>query len=531
VNTTEQIRNLNIKCQDSALFAGKLWSPQYFPNKFASFQHDIIRRIENRPKDVEIIVIECPRGAAKTLLISSLLSVHDGVYNNLKFTVIASNADDMAQRIVGDATNFIKSERFSKMFPGTHLVRDKKMLIEISNPDFGFEFQIMSRGRTSQATGLRYKENRIQRFIGDDLEAPEAAYSQELVDSNVRYVNEVIKPAMEPGGLIILIGTPFAFDCTTRRISDYPRGVMTIRYPILVDNQLGGIYMGKKKIGGDMSDMLGIEEGKSIWEDRFPTAWVENKRDVEFSAGRSAFAAFIRQYMLDPRSPGSIQFDMDKIKYIDPNEITKKLNIFILCDFAYSKQLWADESAIVVVGVDEDNNFYVLYAEKDRWGDVGTTEKIIEVAQRFKENLRMVGVETRSYGFVQKRIMEAKRSTNLNFGLTELKPGNRVKSERIAALIPLLDDGRLYMVRGLSKLEGEMFRFKGEEMKHGDDLMDSLAYILDATYKPVTIKTKEEMSKAENHRLWEEEFKRYDEAHKPRSIFEHDSYRNIDNFF
>ena len=538
MNQAEQLHNLNMKCRDDALFAGKVWSPNYFTNKFATFQYDMLDRIKNRPKDVDIIVIECMRGAAKTLLLSSLLSVHDGVYEGLKFTVIASNADDMAQRIVGDSINIIKSDRFSSMFPKAKIIKDRKMLIEVYDDSEvgGFEFQIMSRGRTSQATGLRFKENRINRFIGDDLEHPEAAYSQELVDANERYVNEVVRPAMAPGGLIILIGTPFAFDCTTQRFSRYQRGVMTLRYPILVDNRIGGVYRGTERIGREMSDILGIDEGRSIWEDRFPTEKVLQDRDNAAINSTSAFGSWMRQFMLDPRPPGAVQFNMDNIKYINPNDITVKLNVFVLCDFAYSRQSWADDSAIVAVGLDDDGNYYVLHADKDKWGDIGTTDKVFDVAQKFKDNLKLVGVEVRSFGFVQKRMIEKKRDTGMNFGLTELKPGNRSKSERIKALIPLIDDGRFHMVRGLRKLEDEMYRFKGEELKHGDDLMDALAYILDVAYRPETVRTKEQLAKEENHRIWSAIIKEEEDKIKEHSNIENvwrvnESYNDIERYY
>lgn len=513
----ERLQNISMKCRDDALFCGRVWARNYFPNNFAPFHYDIFERIKNRPPNVDTIVIECMRGAAKTILVSSLLTVHDSVYNGLNFTIIASNADEMAQRIVGDAKNFINSERFSIMFPNVDIPRQQRMLIEVADGgEHGFEFQIMSRGRKSQATGLRFKQYRVDRFIGDDLEHPEEAYSQDIVDAHEKYINEVIRPALTPGkGLIILIGTPFAHDCTTRRFSR-KLGVMTLRYPILVDNRIGGVFIGDgtKEVKTDelMSDMLKIEEGKSIWEDRFPTEMVYAERDKAYINGQSDFGSWVRQFMLDPRPPGSINFNMDNIRYIDPNDIKKKLNIFVLSDFAYSRQVWADDSAIVVVGVDDEANYYVLYADKDKWGDIGTTKKLMEVAEKYKANLKGVGVETRSFGFVQKMVLEKKRETNMNFGLTELEPKNRSKAERIKALIPLLEDGRFYMVRGLRKLENEMMAFRGEEMKRGDDLMDALAYILDVAYKPETVTTKEQKDKEENHRIWEGIIKEVSEA-------------------
>jgi hypothetical protein len=539
MNNNTALANVALKCKDDVLFAGKVWCPHYFHNQRARFQYDIINRIKNRPKGVDTIVIECMRGAAKTLLVSSLQSVHESIYNNVHFTVIASNADDMAQRIVGDARNFISSEKFGMMFPNAKIVKNKAMLIEVVDEnDNGFgEFQIMSRGRGSQTTGLRYKHNRIDRFIGDDLEHPEEAYSQDIVDAHERYVNEVIRPALTPQtGLIILIGTPFAHDCTTRRFSR-KKGVMTLRYPILVDNQIGGIFMGdgNSEVKTDvlMSDMLNLEEGKSIWEDRFPTVWVEEEREKAHINGVSDFGSWLRQFALDPRPPGTIQFDMDAIHYISPNDIKKKLNVFILCDYAYSKQIWADDSAIVAVGVDDEKNFYVLYADKDKWGDLDTTKKLFDVAMRFKENLRLVGVESRSMGFINERMIKAKRENNITFGVTELKPAGRSKSERIKAVTHIVEDGRMYMVRGLHKLETEMRHFRGEEMKRGDDLMDALAYVLDVAYTPQTQQTAEEILKEKNHVAWQAVISDAEELEKKRNQSTwrvYDSHA-IDNYF
>ena len=376
------------------------------------------------------------------------------------------------------------------MFPYAKLTKDSVYLMEMDNreEEGGFHFQIMARGRGSQVTGARFEEARIMRYIGDDLEDPESVYNQEIVDKNENHINEVVLHALAPNGKIILIGTPFAFDCTTERIARYPRGVKVIKYPGLVTSE-------------EMAEKISVPVGNSIWEDRFPTEVVERERDDAIENG--TIDTFMRQIMLDPRSPGTVKFDMSQIKYVDPEDIKDiKLNVFILSDFAYSTHAWADDSAIVAVGVDDNANYYVMHADKGKWGDVSTTDELIKVSSLYKSNLRCVGVETRSFKFVQERMLAAKRDANLNFGLTELKPNNRTKPERIKALVPLLEDGRFYMFRGLKKLEGEMMRFRGEKMNHGDDLMDALAYVLDVAYKPQTTRTQEEKDKEENHRLW-----------------------------
>nr|MDD5009200.1 hypothetical protein [Syntrophorhabdaceae bacterium] len=178
--------------------------------------------------------------------------------------------------------------------------------------------------------------------------------------------------------------------------------------------------------------------------------------------------------------------------------------VYILADYAYSRQIWADESAIVVVGIDDESNHYILWSDKGKWQDIGTTERIIEKVLEYKSQIKMVGVETRGMGFVERSIMDAKRANNLSFSLVELKPENKSKAERIKATISLFEDGRVFIVGSQSKIEQEMARFRGEEMRHGDDLMDAWAYIKKVAQCPVTEKTKEEKEKERNHLMFEE---------------------------
>jgi hypothetical protein len=59
-------------------------------------------------------------------------------------------------------------------------------------------------------------------------------------------------------------------------------------------------------------------------------------------------------------------------------------------------------------------------------------------------------------------------------------------------------------------MEAEMARFRGEEMRHGDDLMDAAAYILDVGFKPIMEETSEDKAKRENHKAFAQWSAAYD---------------------
>jgi hypothetical protein len=482
----------------------------------------MLDEVNNRPPYCNMVVLEVPRGRAKSMLVSTLNPLHRCIFYKIKYVVIASFSCDRANLIIGDYKNIIKGQAFRTWFPGTELVKDREDLIEVKNIDLGFNFQIMARGRNSQVAGMRFEEARPQIFIGDDLESPDESYNQKIVDDNERFVNEVVQYGLDNEiGYSILIGTPFAFDCTTQRFTrKYPRGVRTIMYPGLVSDVPA---MGNRRAitAEQMSAKLGVPVGHSIWEDKFPTEDVLRDRDDAVANG--TIEIFMRQVMLDPRSEGSVRIPIEKMHRIPKERLGEikniKMNVYILADYAYSRQIWADESAYIVVGIDEDANYYILASDCGKWQDIGTTDKIIEKIIEYKANLKMVGVESRGIGFIERRLNELKREKNLMFAFEELKPKNVSKPERIKSTISLFDNDQVWIVDGQNKLESQMSRFRGEEMKHGDDLIDIWGYVGQPGLlnKPVTQKTEEEKKKKEVHEFFERMAKNWPDITKKRN--------------
>ena len=491
------IRSILEMCADDPLYFGKVVAPNFYSCEFATFHRHMIRKVNNPPKDKSIIVIEVPRGNAKTKIVSVLNPLHRCMFSSekrdrLKYVVIASCSAYKATEIIADYKKIINSDNFQGIFPGTTFPKDREDLIEVVNEDLGIHFKILARGRDSQFAGLSFGEFRPQLFIADDLEDPKEVYNQKTVDLNENLINEAVMYSLAPGGYAVLIGTPFATDCFTERFMKYPRGVEVIKYPQLVETE-------------EMAAELGVEIGRSIWEDLWPTVEVERQRDEAIANG--TFEAWMRQRQLNPISDAQVRFDMDKIGRIkEENRFTelkdKKLNIYILSDYAYSKKLYADESAIIVFGVDDMANYYILFSEKGKWGDIGTTEKIVNLVRVYQKDLKCVGVESTSFGYIEKDMLKVKRELNIAFSVIQLEPKGRPKQLRIKSMISVVEDGRIIFVGNHKKLESELISFRGEAKDHGDDLSDTFGYILDVAAKPATQKTRDEKEKEDRHRDW-----------------------------
>ena len=114
--------------------------------------------------------------------------------------------------------------------------------------------------------------------------------------------------------------------------------------------------------------------GQFLWprQQRSDGMWFGFDRDI-LARKRAKYldkTQFRAQYYNDPNDPGELRIGRDKFQYYDKKFLTqsggnwyyqdRKLNVYASIDFAYSLNKRSDFTAIVVIGVDRDNNVYVL---------------------------------------------------------------------------------------------------------------------------------------------------------------------------
>lgn len=213
----------------------------------------------------------------------------------------------------------------------------------------------------------------------------------------------------------------------------------------------------------------------------FPTrlGW-EQLEELKRSQGSSHFAA---QYMLNPvpREDALFKFDF---KYYDETDLTGlDLNKFFAIDPALSDKKSADYSAMVCVGVDKNNTWYIL----DIWRDKVNPSRLIDQVFYWDEKWKPVtiGMETVAFQkILQFSINDEMRKRNRFIPIKELTHHDKSKDERIRGLEPRYETGTIFhnkAVKETMDLEDELRRFpRGKN----DDLIDALASILEISYPP-----------------------------------------------
>ena len=211
---------------------------------------------------------------------------------------------------------------------------------------------------------------------------------------------------------------------------------------------------------------------------------------------------FRAQYYNDPSDPDSVPVASEKFQYYERKHLELKdgfwyyrqqrLNVYAAVDFAFSLSKKADSTAIVVIGIDADNNIYVL--DIDRFKTDRITEYFEHILHLFtKWSFRKIRAEvTVAQQAIVRQLKELIKQHGLSLSVDEYRPnkseGN--KQERIAAILePRYDNLQIWHYRGgeTQTLEEEL---QSRNPPH-DDVKDALASVIDIAIKP---------SKSMNHR-------------------------------
>lgn len=214
---------------------------------------------------------------------------------------------------------------------------------------------------------------------------------------------------------------------------------------------------------------------------------------------------FRAQYYNDPTDPDSRPIDYDKFQYFEKNFLTldrgmwfykgKKLNLVAAMDFAYSTRKEADYTAIVVVGVDEDNNIFVLDIDRFQTDKISVYFKHL-LGLHNKWSFKKLRAETTA---AQQAIVKSLKQDYLAphgiiMKVDEVKPTRHEgsKEERMEAiLVPRYDNQQVYHYKGgnTQVLEDELV---SNNPPH-DDIKDALATAIEGAIKPArTMKRKTE---------------------------------------
>jgi len=204
---------------------------------------------------------------------------------------------------------------------------------------------------------------------------------------------------------------------------------------------------------------------------------------------------FRAQYYNDPSDPDNVPVSPNKFQYYDRKHIRedngytyykdRRINVFAAVDFAFSLSKRADYTAIVVIGIDAENNVYILDIDRFRTDRIADYfEHILHMSNKW--SFRKLRAETTvAQMAIVKQLKELIKQHGLAISIDEYRPNKNQgnKQERIAAILePRYDNMGIWHYRGGNTqiLEEEL---SSRNPAH-DDVIDALASVVDMAVKP-----------------------------------------------
>ena len=204
---------------------------------------------------------------------------------------------------------------------------------------------------------------------------------------------------------------------------------------------------------------------------------------------------FRAQYYNDPSDPDNVPVSSDKFQYYERKHLREdngymyyrdnRLNVFAAVDFAFSLGKRSDYTAIVVIGIDADNNIYVLDIDRFRTDRISEYfEHILHMSNKW--SFRKLRAETTvAQMAIVKQLKELIKEHGLAISIDEFRPNKNQgnKQERIASILePRYDNMGVWHYRGGNTqiLEEEL---SSRNPAH-DDVIDALASVIDMAVKP-----------------------------------------------
>lgn len=223
-------------------------------------------------------------------------------------------------------------------------------------------------------------------------------------------------------------------------------------------------------------DIITGQDFEALWPGKFSLEELHRRLREE------GWAHFSSQYLNNPVPEEDAVFKRSWFQYFESGDLAGKIfNRFLLIDPAISLSKEADYTALVVVGQDQFGYIYLLDIVRKKLSPNDIINEIFHLRDRW--NLSDIAIEQVAFQKTLAYSMrEDERFKKRPFHITELKPGDRSKDQRIKGLQPLYENGKILHNKLLANniyLEDELVRFP--RSTH-DDIIDALSYLSDIIY-------------------------------------------------
>jgi hypothetical protein len=406
---------------------------------------EVIRYIETGGREgIGYLIITWPPRHGKSFSLSRFFPAYFIATHPDMRVILASYAAHLTHKFSRQARNLFLAEAFAQMFPGVRLASDSKAADSWNVQ--GYEGGMDAVGILSGATGKGG-----QLIIGDDLlSGREAAESVTIRNKTWEIFTDDLYTRREPGGAVVLSGTHWhADDPIGRALKADPGKWKVLNLPAIAED----------------NDLLGRPPGEALWPERYPLDVLE---DIRRTQGAYSFASLYQQRPT-PREGG-----LFKWADINDHRVTQTptlRRIVVAIDPAVTANADSDETGIIVAGLGEDGDGYILddmtlSASPDAWA-----RQAVAAYHKYKAD-RILAEVNNGGDMVEFTVRTV--DANVSFAQVRASRGKIARAEPVAALY---EQGKIHFVGTFGALEDEMLSML-PGMANSPDRVDAMVWAL-----------------------------------------------------
>lgn len=467
----------------------------------------------NREEAKSHQLVLLPRDHQKSALIA-YRAAH-AITNNPAVTIMyLSSTSDLAEKQLGFIKDILDSPIYKRYWPEMLHPEEGKRKKWASN-EFCVDHPlrvaegvrdptVFTSGLTSSKTGLH-----CNIAILDDMVVQENAYTRDG-RSKVQSQYSLLASIETTGAQEWVVGTRYHAKDLYAKMQEMVAEIVDKSGNLLSQEDIYEVFQREVENVGDGS-------GEFLWtrQQRSDGKWFGfNAKILAIKRGqyldRSQFRA---QYYNNPNDPDEEFIDSTNFQYYERKRLEKRgaqwhysgkpLSIFASIDFAFSLRARADYTALVVVGVDSDGNYYVLDIDRFKTNKISEYFSSIFKAHThwgFKKIRAEVNVAQEA---IVTELQTRIRFEGLSFSIDRFRPNRSLgsKEERMESILkPRYENLAIWHYRGglCQELEDEV---RQERPAH-DDIKDALANAVDIAVIPRAKKSKEDRQKVVYNTRW-----------------------------
>jgi predicted phage terminase large subunit-like protein len=311
------------------LYFLKTYLPHYFDCEFGKMHQEWTSYTDITD---ELVLLAAPREHGKSTFFTFGISLHDICFVLRYFIMIISDTNDQACEFTLPIR--IELEENARLRSDFGEFRGRKW--EAGDFTTAKGTRVLARGKRDRVRGRKNKKYRPDRVWVDDLENDENVLNPKLVEKSIIWLRGAVLGGLAVGYKAMMIGNLFHPQSVLSQLmdekdeNDQPLYVSKI-YQAIVDNQ-------------------------PQWSERYTMAQLEKKKR---QMGTYAFNKELMNLVVDPDA----EIKAEWFRYYKRQHMEiDSLEIATFVDTSTTSNTKSDFKAIVTVGKDTEQNFYVLYA-------------------------------------------------------------------------------------------------------------------------------------------------------------------------